>query len=118
MWPTITVLRKQGLNAMKLHSPEDIQAMFPEHRRFGFTTTQGVGKAIRRASIRAGLSPADGHQLGRHAFAARWLSNGGSIKSLKEAGGWKTLKITDEIYGHLEQTPIHERMRELSRRKK
>ena len=85
---------------------------------FGFSTTQGVGKALRRASKAAGLSYADGHQLGRHLFAARWLRSGGSLKSLKEAGGWKKLAVVDEIYGHLEQTEIHERMRELSRRKK
>lgn len=85
---------------------------------FGFQTTQGVGKALRRASAAAGIAYRRGHALGRHSFSARWLRNGGSIKGLKEAGGWKKLAVVDEIYGHLEQTEIHERMRELSRRKK
>ena len=85
---------------------------------FGFVTSQGVGKALRKAHKKAGLVYRDGHEIGRHGFAARWLGAGNSLKSLKEAGGWKTLKIADEIYGHLERSEIHERMRELSRRKK
>ncbi len=84
---------------------------------FGFATTQGVGRALRRAHSLAGLSYKDGHQIGRHAFAARWLANGGSIKGLKEAGGWKKLVVVDQSYGHLEQTAVHDTMRELSRKK-
>lgn len=85
---------------------------------FGFATTQGVGKAIRRAHRMAGLEYAHGHALGRHAFAARWLADGGSIKGLKEAGGWLKLAVVDDAYGHMERSDIHEKMRELSRRKK
>lgn len=85
---------------------------------FGFVTTQGVGKAIRKAHKLSGLPARDGHELGRHTFAARWLASGGSIKALKEAGGWKKLSVVDDNYGHLERSEIHEQMRELSRRKK
>jgi len=85
---------------------------------FGFSTTQGVGIAFRRASKAAGLPYRDGHELGRHAFAARWLRAGHSLKDLKEAGGWKTLKVVDEIYGHLEQSRLHDTMRELSKNKR
>lgn len=82
---------------------------------FGFTTTQGVGRSLRRAHKAAGLSYHDGHQLGRHAFAARWLSHGGSIKALKVAGGWETLRIVDETYGHMELSDVHDFMRKLSK---
>lgn len=82
---------------------------------WGFTTTQGVGRALRKASVAAGVEYKDGHEIGRHTFAARWLKSGRSLKGLKDAGGWKKLAIVDEIYGHLEQTEIHEQMRELSR---
>lgn len=82
---------------------------------WGFTTTQGVGAALRRAHKAAGLPYRDGHELGRHAFAARFLKAGGSIKALKEAGGWKKLAVVDEAYGHLEQSAVHEFMRGLSR---
>lgn len=81
---------------------------------FGFRTTQGVGRAIRVASERAGLVHCDGHQLGRHTFAARFLKAGGTIKALKEAGGWQKLAIVDETYGHLEISPVHDFTRALS----
>ncbi len=84
---------------------------------WGITTTQGVGKALRRAHKAAGLPYRDGHELGRHAFAARFLKAGGSIKRLKEAGGWKKLAVVDERYGHLEMTDVHDFMRELSRKR-
>lgn len=85
---------------------------------FGFTTTQGVGKAIRRAHRMAGLEYKDGRQIGRHTFASRWLASGGSIKGLKEAGGWKKLAVVDQSYGHLEISDVHDKMRELSKGKK
>lgn len=84
---------------------------------FELSTTQGVGRAILRASKAASIEYRDGHELGRHAFAARWLRGGHSIKGLKEAGGWKKLAVVDQSYGHLEQTAVHDTMRELSRRK-
>lgn len=82
---------------------------------WGYGTTQGVGAALRRAHKAAGLPYRDGHELGRHAFAARFLKAGGSIKALKEAGGWKKLAVVDQSYGHLELTDVHEFMRGLSR---
>ena len=82
---------------------------------WGYTTTQGVGAGLRRAHKAAGLPYRDGHELGRHAFAARFLKAGGSIKRLKEAGGWKKLAVVDERYGHLEITEVHDFMRELSK---
>lgn len=83
---------------------------------FGYSTTQGVGQALRKAHKAAGLPYRDGHELGRHGFAARFLKAGGNIKELKEAGGWKKLQVVDETYGHLEQRAVHDFMRELSRK--
>ena len=84
---------------------------------WGYQTTQGVGKALQRAHKAARLPYRDGHELGRHAFAARFLKAGGSIKRLKEAGGWKKLAVVDERYGHLEMTDVHDFMRELSKKR-
>lgn len=84
---------------------------------FGFKTTQGVGRAIRRATRLAGLPPRDGHELGRHAFAYRFFKAGHGIKTVKEAGGWKDARVVDKKYGHFEITPVYETMRELSRKK-
>lgn len=83
---------------------------------WGYTTTQGVGKALRDAHKAAGLPYRDGHELGRHAFAARFLKAGGSLKALKEAGGWKKLAVVDQSYGHLEITGVHDFMRGLSQK--
>lgn len=84
---------------------------------WGLSTTQGVGRALQRAHKAAKLPYRDGHELGRHAFAARFLKAGGSIKRLKEAGGWKKLAVVDERYGHLEITDVHDFMRELSKKR-
>jgi integrase len=82
---------------------------------WGYSTTQGVGLALRRAHKAAGLPYRDGHELGRHAFAARWLAAGKGMKGLQLAGGWKKFSIPADIYGHLEMTDVHSQMRELSR---
>lgn len=82
---------------------------------WGYKTTQGVGKALQRAHKAAGLPYRDGHELGRHAFAARWLAAGKGMKGLQLAGGWKKFSIPADIYGHLEITDVHAQMRELSR---
>lgn len=84
---------------------------------FGFKTTQGVGRALRKAHERADLPYRDGHEVGRHGFAFRWLAAGHSIKGLKEAGGWKKLGVVDASYGHMEMSKTHDTMRELSRKK-
>lgn len=51
------------------------------------------------------------HQIGRHAFAARFLKQGGTLKELQEAGGWKSFKIVAETYGHLEKSSVHNAVR-------
>lgn len=84
---------------------------------WGYATTQGVGYALRKAHTAAGLPYRDGHEIGRHGFAFRWLKSGGSMKGLQIAGGWKKFQIPADIYGHLEITDVHERMLELSRKK-
>lgn len=84
---------------------------------FGFQSTQGVGRALRKASRLAGLQYLDGHEVGRHAFAFRWLGAGGTIKGLQEAGGWESYVVVAKSYGHMEKSHHHDTMRELSRKK-
>jgi integrase len=81
---------------------------------WGYTTSQGVGKALQRAHKAAGLAYRDGHELGRHAFAARWLRSGKGMKGLQLAGNWKKFAVPADIYWHLEITDVHSQMRELS----
>jgi len=75
---------------------------------FGYSSRWSVNNALRRAARRAGIPYMSSHKVGRHAFAARMLAAGKDIKTVKEAGGWKSIKVLDDNYGHLEQRPIHE----------
>jgi integrase len=84
---------------------------------FGFRSSQGFNKALRRACEAAGLPYLSGHKIGRHAFAARLLAAGHSLKVVKEAGGWASMKVLEENYGHLELSQVHEAMRAVSRKK-
>jgi integrase len=77
---------------------------------FGFASRFSVNNALRRAAKRAGLPYLSSHKIGRHGFSARILAAGHTIKTLKEAGGWKSLRTVDETYGHLEQTEVHQVM--------
>lgn len=52
------------------------------------------------------------HKVGRHAFAARLLAEGKSLKFVAEAGGWKSIQIVSENYGHLERSAVDDRLRE------
>jgi integrase len=80
---------------------------------FGFSQRWSLNQALGRACKRAGLSRMTSHKVGRHAFAARHLKNGRTLKELQEAGGWspKSLPMLAEIYGHLEQSHIDEMVR-------
>jgi site-specific recombinase XerD len=48
------------------------------------------------------------HKIGRHAFAARLLRQGKTLKEVQEAGGWskKSYRLLAEIYGQLEQSAV------------
>ncbi len=78
---------------------------------FGFGQRHSFNQAIARACRRAGLPVMTSHKLGRHAFAARLLSQGHTLKDVKEAGGWKTYRMVDPVYGHLERSSVDRAMR-------
>jgi integrase len=87
---------------------------------FGYSGRWSVNQAIERV-----CRPADkkgnptgpwidyysSHKLGRHAFAARLLESGRTLKEVKDGGGWANIQIVDEIYGHLEKNPVHDVVR-------
>jgi hypothetical protein len=52
------------------------------------------------------------HRVGRHAFAARLLAEGKSLRFVMEAGGWATIQIVAETYGHLERSYVDDALRE------
>lgn len=94
------------------------KAMLPlkgaEGPLFGFAQRWSLNQALARACRRSGLPIMTSHKIGRHAFAARHLRRGRTLKELQEAGGWspKSLPMLAETYGHLEQSHIDEMVRE------
>jgi integrase len=92
----------------------------PKDTLFGYSGRWSVNQAIERV-----CRPADkkgnptgpwidyysSHKLGRHAFAARLLESGRTLKEVKDGGGWANIQIVDEIYGHLEKNPVHDVVR-------
>lgn len=82
-----------------------------ERRVFGYADRWSVNQAIERVARRAGIKVLSSHQVGRHAFAARLLSQGASLQTVRGAGGWASIQIVSEVYGHLEQQAIDEAVR-------
>jgi integrase len=80
-------------------------------RVFGYAQRYSVNQAIERVCAKAGLPYLSSHQVGRHTFAARLLRQGNSLKLVQDAGGWATIQIVSEVYGHLEQQQVDEAVR-------
>lgn len=80
-------------------------------RVFGYASRFSVNQAIERACARAGITYMSSHKVGRHAFAARLLAKGQSLKLVQEAGGWAQIQVVSESYGHLEQQAIDDAVR-------
>jgi integrase len=75
-------------------------------RVFGYAARWSVNQAIERACARAGIPYLSSHSIGRHAFAARLLRQGHSLKLVQEAGGWKAARMVSDHYGHLERSQV------------
>jgi integrase len=73
---------------------------------FGYKTRFSVNQAIERLCKRCGLPYLSSHKIGRHAFAARMLDQGHTVKMVQEAGGWKSFRMVSDVYGHLEQSKV------------
>jgi hypothetical protein len=78
----------------------------------GVTGSNAVNLAIKRACKRAGVRYYSTHKMGRHRFALRLLDAGYSLQHVKDAGGWRTLKVLSDRYAsraHTEYTAtIHQ----------
>jgi integrase len=79
-----------------------------EGKLFGIADRFAFNKALELACKRAGMRVFTTHELGRHAFAARLLRQGQTLKGLQEAGGWSpaSLPMLARVYGHLEQKAV------------
>lgn len=81
-------------------------------RVFGYASRWSVNQAIERVCARAGLTYLSSHKVGRHAFAARHLARGRSLKFVQGAGGWASIAMVADVYGHLEQSEMDKEVRE------
>lgn len=83
----------------------------PEDRLFGYADRWSVNQAIERVCKKAGIRYLSSHKVGRHAFAARLLAEGQGLRTVMEGGGWATIQIVAETYGHLEKSMVDGAMR-------
>ena len=104
MAPQLTEAISRWLLDQRLFSPDDIV--------LGYSARWGVKQAIERVCKKAGIAYLSSHKVGRHAFAARLLTEGKSLRMVQEAGGWGSIQIVAESYGHLEQSHIDDALRE------
>lgn len=81
---------KHGMLLVQLHGPDAGEPLTPT----------GVRRMMSRAAARAGLGRVTPHAF-RHAFATAVLeaSNGNSVIA-RDAGGWASAAMVDEVYGH------------------
>ena len=80
---------------------------------FGFSSKSRVYPKLRAACKQAGVPYSRPKDSGRHSWASYFLEQGGTLKELKEAGRWKTIKVPDMIYGHLEHSKVDARVRRI-----
>ena len=90
----------------------DQRLLDPAAPVFGYASRYSVNQAIERVCAKAGIPYLSSHKVGRHAFAARLLAEGKSLKLLQEAGGWSSMQLVADTYGHLEQSMVDEALRE------
>lgn len=105
---TINTAVWAALDAKKEWEGKDGNSRFRTGALFNFSGRTNVYRSIKSACARAGVPYYPTHSAGRHTFASRGLKAGWSLKLLKEAGGWKTIAVPAQNYGHLEQNAIHD----------
>jgi len=83
---------------------------------FGTALRSNITRDLKVAAKRAGVKYFGTHAIGRHSFATRLLREGKSLKFVKDAGGWATIKMVADRYGHLEKREVDEEVNEIAGR--
>lgn len=86
---------------------DDDLHVFQYANRFGPIT------ALKTACKRAKVEYYSPHEIGRHTFATWMLSQGHTLAEVAEAGGWASITLVKDVYGHLEQSGIDDSVRGL-----
>lgn len=60
---------------------------------FKYTSRFSVNEAIKRVCYRAGIAYKSSHLCGRHSFGTNSIALGADIKTVMEAGDWKSVEI-------------------------
>ncbi|MDF1720551.1 MAG: tyrosine-type recombinase/integrase [Minwuia sp.] len=72
--------------------------------------------ALATACRRADVPVHSFHEIGRHTFATWMLQQGETLADVADAGGWKSIALVKDIYGHLEHSRTDRAVRNLDRR--
>ena len=81
-----------GMLLVQLHGPSAGQPLAPV----------GARRMLARAGKRAGLGPVKPHAF-RHSFTSAVLdASGGNLVIARDAGGWASAAMVDEVYGHVD----------------
>lgn len=112
-------LSKEDERLQKLGDPSKL--LTPESPVFGYADKSTVNQAIRRVCERVNkregrmvLRYLSSHKVGRHAFAYKLLSQGESLKTVQEMGGWGSIKVLNDNYGHMERSHVDSKLVDLS----
>ena len=81
---------------------------------FGFCDKGKVRKALVKACAKAGVPYHVPKDVGRHSGASHLLGEGCTTKEVAEAGRWKSTRMVDKVYGHLEKRSVDEKVRNLN----
>lgn len=80
---------------------------------FRYANRSGPITALKTACRRAGVEYHSPHEIGRHTFATWMLAQGHTLAEVADAGGWASIQLVKDVYGHLEQSGIDESVRAL-----
>lgn len=72
--------------------------------------------ALATACRRAQVPVHSFHEIGRHTFATWMLQQGETLADVADAGGWKSIALVKDIYGHLEHSRTDRAVRALDQR--
>jgi integrase len=112
--------RTKNSNArqVRLHSEvEDalarLQSGEPAARIFPWSDKSAAAWWLTKLQKRNGLPHVKLHNIGRHKFAKRFLDAGNSLYDLMIVGGWRTIKVVAETYGHWERKRVDDAVTEV-----
>jgi site-specific recombinase XerD len=81
--------------------------LFPGNTKTGHMEAHNPEKTLRRACLRAGVTPFTPHQL-RHLYATHMLRGGAKLEVVARILGHASVGVTADIYRHVATAELHE----------